>query len=339
MPNEPEVPTIPPNPIHDTMPAAAPAIETFSGGNAPRPSSGLTGVEYEKIQALKEHNVSRGCNLDPENHPVILGIEEAIKNDPNHHFLEPIAVRDLPEPVKRPCGSPICCPTGNEVGIHLYGLVFGYRRFVAGRRSGKTMLYLGDNAEVKLLGLVNDQEAWKLNIQENTLRGDPTEYESAKAFYDFMVRWNLPVHDAATIVSCRLDKAQKYERVFSKCPLDLLDEWRRKTTPETRRRIEMISKIEGRDETERHRLMRDEWNRMDAEAALAPPGESGKGGRQRGPRSLSYLEIQSLRELVDRAVEIHDTSGWRPITVSEKQALHAVLRHVAAPRQNGLPLR
>lgn len=339
MPHEPQVPTIPANPIHDTVPATPPAMEEFSGGNGPKPSSGIKSIELGEIQALKEHNVSRGCEIDPVNHPVILALKEAIENDPNHYLLEPIAVRDIAKPVARPCGSPICCPTGNEIGEHIYVLVFGFRRFTSCRLAGKTTLYLGDNAEVKLLGIVSDHEAAKMNIQENTIRGDPTEYEAAKAFYDFMMQRNLSVVDAATLVSCRIDKAQKYVRIFSRCPPDLLAAWRSKATPDMRRRIEAVSKIEGRDEAERHRLMRDEWTRLDAEGALTPAGEPTRGGKQRGPRSLSYLEIQALREQVDRAVEIYDTADWRLLTESEKRALHAVLRHVAAPRQNGLPLR
>lgn len=273
-------------------------------------------LELEKILVDPKKNYVRGGTADDAKHPKVREIIDSLEG--GSPLLEPVGVRKLEAPG----------PNGE-----LYDLVYGFRRFVAVRAVGwKTI--------TAVVHEVDERAARRMNCTENFIREAPTEYELAAFFSMICKDEELTPSELARQIGSRSTYVEQLVRIFDCTPREILDQWRLSPLPDYRRALDRISKIKGGSDLETRRLQLDEWTAFLTARDAAPATDKDNPFRYpRTARAMGRREIEHFRATVDLSHEVHDATGWRPLSELERQTLHAVLRYIAEPRGKKSPLR
>jgi len=302
-------------------------------------------IELSDIRVDSKSNISRGSIVETRAHPRVIQLAASIEQC--GRVIDPIQVRTLDPPVPRPCGSSICCPEGTTSGWHHYDLVSGFGRVIACPLIGKTSFKLGQWPEVSLLGVISDFEAARLNLIDNAVREDISDYCLAFGMMRIMEMGRLSLEEAAVVCQTKVPIAERYIRIMRNCPRPVLDDWRR--VPNRREvvaELDRISQIQLDDPKETEKRMVAEWEAfktrgLASKTEPARPGSNGEGKPRLPslPKPLSFLKIQALQRLIDQATEFHDTAGWRQLSDSEKRVARFVAQYISDPKATALLLR
>ena len=276
----------------------------------------LLEVPLEQVLVDPKKNYVRGGTADDAKHPKVREIIDSLEG--GSPLLEPVGVRKLEAPG----------PNGE-----LYELVYGFRRFTAVRAVGwKTITVVVHE--------VDERAARRMNCTENFVREAPTEYELAAFFAMICKDEQLSAGELARQIGSRANYVEQLVRIFEQTPREILDQWRLSPLPDYRRALDRISKIKGATDVETRRLQLDDWTAFLAARDAAPATDKDNPFRYpRAARAMGRREIEAFRATVDVSHEVHDATGWRPLSELERQTLHAVLVYVASPRGKTSPLR
>ena len=272
-------------------------------------------LELEQILVDPKKNYARGGALETAEHPKVKELVESFKNGP---VLEPVGVRKLAAPG----------PNGE-----LYELVYGFRRMTAARACGFKTIFA-------VVHDVDDRTARRMNLTENFIRGNPTEYDDAALFSTICKDEQITPGELARQIGSKANYVEQLVRIFDCTPREILEQWRLSPLPDYRRALDRISKIKGSSDIETRRLQLDEWTAFLAARDATPATDKDNPFRYpRAARAMGRREIEAFRATVDVSGEVHDATGWRPLSELERQTLHAVLVYIADPRGKRSPLR
>jgi ParB/RepB/Spo0J family partition protein len=285
-------------------------------------------VALDAIRVDPRRNYARSGIVDGPEHPEVRRIAESLKEC--GRLLEPVGVRTLSPPVPKDVLERAKSPATAEFS---HELVYGYRRFVAASSIGWTTI------ECVSLGELSDADARQYNVVENLVRADPTDYDTAHMLAMLQREEKLTATEIAKRIGSRTPFVEQMLRIVARCPKEILEQWRLSPTPEYRRALDRISKIEAESPLETQRKQRDEWARFLAEREGGPSAPSDPFRFPRAQRAMGRREIEAFRAMVDQSNEVLDATGWRPLAESERTMLHAILRYVQDPRSNKNPLR
>jgi hypothetical protein len=312
-------------------------------------SSSLTvaeSVPLGLIQIVPSQNVSRGGRWLPPSHPRIRRYMHSISAS---GLLEPVGLRILPAPVRRPCGGPCCSPEAMKrdrdsphLTHHLCSVAYGFARLSALIGLGRDSLrLLQPRPEATVSEDMTDEQAEEACLAENVVRDEPSDYEVALALRSLARRpeyASVRSHERHKLLAERFSFPSAYRvesllRVVERCPQDLLDEWDRESTDECRRALDQCSRLDPeslRTEEERHEAMRQTYRLLREEEERKSSGEgSGGGGSVPGRgRRVFRRRAEELLSTLDRATERYDhaSGGYIPLSEEGRSAAREVLR-------------
>jgi ParB-like chromosome segregation protein Spo0J len=285
-------------------------------------SVGLILVDHRK-------NFARGGGVDGPDHPDVKQLVDSLRESGRQ--LEPVGVRKLDAPIARP--PEVVLPGSTLTHFH-YELVYGYRRMTSIGIVG------WPSVSCVNLGTITDIEARRLNLIENFIRKDPTDYDNAVMFATICREETLTPQELARQLGAKPVLIEQLVRIVERCPKEILEQWRLSPMPDYRRALDRISKIEEPTPLDTKRRMLDEWSRFLSERESSDATSKDNPFRfPRAARALGRKEIEALRARVDVSHEVQDATGWRPLSDFERATIDAVLRYVADPRKNKMPLR
>lgn len=304
-----------------------------------------------EILAIPSDNVSRGGHMLPPNHPDVQSLAQSIASE---GLLHHVGVRPLPEPIERPQAAIEADRVrfhGSDQSVathYTHRMVYGFERLVAIRD------VLGWYTIPCVSKPRTDNEAFSACLAENVGRRDPTEYDLAMGFALLVSSLQpRPTWDqVARITGCRPSRARTLVTIAERCPAELLEVFRVSPTAETRRKLEAVAVSidpENREREEvRHKMMLEEWERMNAplpaNSANASKGNGAPPGRKAitigRVRPIDVVKLAHLRDTLAGASEWLDpVAGWQPMSQETRAALDALLRHTLDPRGNAKPVR
>ncbi len=272
-------------------------------------------LELAAILVDPRKNLARGGVAETIDHPKVKEIVDSFKNGPMCH---PVGVRKLEAPG----------PNGE-----LFELVYGFRRMLAARACGFKTIFA-------VVHEIDERAARRLNLTENVIRGNSTEYDEAALYSTICKDEQITPGELARQIGSKANYVEQLVRIFDCTPREILEQWRLSPLPDYRRALDRISKIRGGNDIETRRLQLDEWTAFLSARDAAPATDKDNSFRYpRTARAMGRREIEAFRATVDVSHEVHDATGWRPLSELERQTLHAVLRYIAEPRGNRSPLR
>lgn len=250
----------------------------------------------------------------------------------------PIGVRKLDPPIER--DTPVVVWTGglDESGERVlvthytHQVVDGFKRFAALQLLKHPTGRFTENDISKEIAILH-------NGIENIDRTELNDYQLARYFalLGRLTGWNAD-EVAAAVNAPSPARVAMLMMMMERLPEELLEIFRCSPTPEIRRDLVRVAKIERETKEETHQAMVDEWLRLDEQRRLMVEEKEKQkkrnaaldGPRRPTCRSMNKTEIEHFRASAYRATEWYDAmhGEWRPIDDEARAYCDAMLRRV-----------
>jgi ParB-like chromosome segregation protein Spo0J len=258
----------------------------------------------------------------------------------------PIGVRVLDPPIERdaPADAWIEKPDHPRERVlvthYTHQVVDGFKRFAALQLLKRSTGRFTENEITPEIALLH-------NGVENIDRTELNDYQLGQYFAQLgaLTGWNSD-EVAAAVNAPQPARVATLMMIMERLPEELLEVFRCSPTPEIRRDMTRIAKIQRETKEETHQAMVDEWLRLEEERPVVTERkreekekEKKRNGRSMNGEKLTYRtmnrsQIEHFRTTARHATEWYDAmhGEWRPIDDEARAYCDAMLRRVSSPK-------